>query len=311
MKKVIDPIPRKKILKELNENTFVRNTNFSNHEIYIINHTNSPDTLLEIGRLRELTFRNAGGGTGKEVDIDDYDTRSEVFYNQLIVWDPDQNEIIGGYRFIKGSKAVESSQHRDLATNGLFEFSNDFFQRILPKTIELGRSFVQPAYQPSSGNKKAIFSLDNLWDGLGAIVVDNPEIKYFFGKVTMYLDYDKNGRDLILGFLHHFFHDSQNFVSAKKPLLLQHDISDFIKEIKPLQFPEAYKLLNQNLKQLNTSIPPLIGAYMNLSSSMKSFGTALNTKFGDVEETGILISIDDIYPKKKDRHINSYRNANK
>ena len=311
MKKVIEPISRKKILKELNENTFVRNTNFSNHEIYIINHTNSPDTLLEIGRLRELTFRNAGGGTGKEVDLDDYDTRSEVFYNQLIVWDPDQNEIIGGYRFIKGSKAVESSQYRDLATNGLFEFSNDFFQRILPKTIELGRSFVQPAYQPSSGNRKAIFSLDNLWDGLGAIVVDNPEIKYFFGKVTMYLDYDKNGRDLILGFLHHFFHDSQNFVSAKKPLQLHHDISDFIKEIKPLQFPEAYKLLNQNLKQLNTSIPPLIGAYMNLSSSMKSFGTALNTKFGDVEETGILISIDDIYPKKKDRHINSYRNSNK
>lgn len=311
MKKVIEPIPRKKILTELNESTFVRNTNFSNHEIYIINHTNSPDTLLEIGRLRELTFRNAGGGTGKEVDIDDYDTRSEAFYDQLVVWDPDQNEIIGGYRFIKGIKAVKSSQHSDLATNGLFKFSNDFFQRILPKTIELGRSFVQPAYQPSSGNRKAIFSLDNLWDGLGSIVVDNPEIKYFFGKVTMYLDYDKYGRDLILGFLDHFFQDSQNFVTAKKPLQLHHNISDFLKEIEPLQFAEAYKLLNQNLKQLNTSIPPLIGAYMNLSSSMKSFGTALNTKFGDVEETGILISIDDIYPKKKDRHINSYINPNK
>ena len=127
----------------------------------------------------------------------------------------------------------------------------------------------------------------------------------------MYLDYNKNGRDLILGFIHHFFQDSQNFVRPINPLQLHHDISDFLKEIKPIPFKEAYKLLNLKLKQLDTSIPPLIGAYMNLSSSMKSFGTVLNTKFGDVEETGILISIDDIYPQKKDRHINSYKNQSK
>ena len=256
MKKVIKPIEKKSILQELNSETFVRKTNFANHEIYVLNHLNSPNTLLEIGRLRELTFRMAGGGTGKELDLDDFDTRSEAYYNQLIVWDPDALEIIGGYRFIKGKKVIASKKHKDLATNSLFHFSKQFETTYLPQTIELGRSFVQPGYQPSSGNRKGIFSLDNLWDGLGALVVDNEEIKYFFGKVTMYLDYPKQARDFILTFIGHYF--------------------------------------------------PLISAYMSLSSTMKSFGTALNKKFGEVEETGILISIDDIFEQKKERHINSY-----
>ena len=307
MKKVIDPIPKKIILKELNDNTFVRNTNFSNHQIFIVNYLNSPQTLLEIGRLREITFRNAGGGTGKEFDLDDFDTRSEAFYKQLIVWDPDQKEIIGGYRFIIGKEVIKAEKHKNLATNELFNFSKDFNDRLLHKTIELGRSFVQPNYQPSSGNRKAIFSLDNLWDGLGALVVDNPEIKHFFGKVTMYLNFNKKGRDLILSFMNEIFGDSQKLVIPKKALKLHHDTSYFIKEIKNLPYKEAFKLLNQNLKALNTSVPPLISAYMNLSSSMKTFGTVLNSNFGDVEETGILISIDDIYTSKKDRHINSYQ----
>ena len=307
MNKVIDAIEKKKIIKELNEETFIRATNYSNHQIFIVDHLNSPQTLLEIGRLREITFRNAGGGTGKEVDLDEYDTRSEAFYKQLIVWDPEQKEIIGGYRFIKGAEMIASEKFNNLATNGLFDFSSDFYNRLLPKTIELGRSFVQPNYQPASGNRKAIFSLDNLWDGLGALVVDHPEIKYFFGKVTMYLDYHKKGRDLILSFINHFFKDSQQLIIPKKPLSLHHDTNYFIDEIKKLEYKDAYKLLNKQLKSYETSIPPLIAAYMNLSSSMKSFGTVLNSNFGDVEETGILISIDDIYTQKKDRHINTYK----
>ena len=307
MNKVIDAIEKSKIIKELNDETFIRETNYSNHQIFIIDHSNSPQTLLEIGRLREITFRNAGGGTGKELDLDEYDTRSEAFYKQLIVWDPDQKEIIGGYRFIKGSEIINSEKFNNLATNGLFDFSHDFYNRLLPKTIELGRSFVQPNYQPASGNRKAIFSLDNLWDGLGALVVDHPEVKYFFGKVTMYLDYNKKGRDLILTFINHFFKDSQQLITPKKPLSLHHDTKYFVDEIKNLEYKEAYKLLNKLLKSYETAIPPLIAAYMNLSSSMKSFGTVLNNNFGDVEETGILISIDDIYTQKKDRHINTYK----
>ena len=306
MKKVISPIEKKLILQELNSYTFVRKTNFANHEIYIINHLNSPNTLLEIGRLRELTFRMAGGGTGKDLDLDDFDTRSEAYYNQLRVWDPDALEIIGGYRYVKGKKVIISKKYKDLATNNLFHFSKQFETKYLPQTIELGRSFVQPIYQPSSGNRKAIFSLDNLWDGLGALVVDNEEIKYFFGKVTMYSDYPKLARDLILSFINHYFPDKDELVTAKSPLNLQNDTSLFWNEISTLNYEEGFKLLTQRIRKLDTSVPPLISAYMNLSSTMKSFGTALNKKFGEVEETGILISIDDIFKQKKERHINSY-----
>lgn len=306
MKKIIEPISKKKILNELNPTTFVRNTNFANHEIYIVNHSNAPNTLQEIGRLREITFRAAGGGTGKELDLDDFDTRDEAYYSQLIVWDPNASTIIGGYRFIKGTDIINSNKYHDLATNNLFEFEESFNNTFLPYTIELGRSFVQPGYQPASGNRKGIFSLDNLWDGLGALVVDNPDVKYFFGKVTMYLDYPKTGRDLILSFIDHFFSDKDNLIVPKSPLKLHGDTTDFIDEISPLKYEEAYKILTRKLKEINCSLPPLIAAYMNLSSTMKSFGTALNKKFGEVEETGILISISDIFEKKKERHINSY-----
>ena len=306
MKKVISPIDKKLVLQELNPDTFVRKTNFANHEIYVVNHLNSPNTLLEIGRLRELTFRLAGGGTGKDLDLDDFDTRSEAYYNQLIVWDPDAFEIIGGYRYVKGKQVIKSKKYKDLATNNLFHFSKLFETEYLPQTIELGRSFVQPGYQPSSGNRKGIFSLDNLWDGLGALVVDNEEIKYFFGKVTMYLDYPKLARDFILSFINHYFPDKDKLVTAKSPLNLHNDISLFLNEISTLNYEEGFKILTQRVRKLDTSIPPLISAYMNLSSTMKSFGTALNKKFGEVEETGILISIDDIFEQKKERHINSY-----
>ena len=306
MKKIIDPISINILEKELNKSTFIRKTNYSNHKIYIIDFHNQPNATLEIGRLRELTFRNAGGGTGKSYDLDEYDLREEAYYKQLLVWDPEEKQIIGGYRFLLGIDVVNSKKFNKTATNKLFDFNKKFSNEIFPYTIELGRSFVQPAYQPSSGNRKSIFSLDNLWDGLGALVVKYPNVKYFFGKVTMYLDFNKKGRDFILGFINQFFPNKENWIKAKKPLKPHYEIKDFLKEIEELDYKDAYKILNNKLKELDCSLPPLIGAYMNLSSTMRSFGTAMNNNFGEVEETGILITIKDIYPEKKDRHIDSY-----
>ena len=306
MKKIIDPISTNDLEKELNKSTFIRKTNYSNHDIYIVDFHNQPKTTLEIGRLRELTFRNAGGGTGKSYDLDEYDQREEAYYKQLLVWDPEEKQIIGGYRFLLGVDVVNSKKFNKTATNKLFDFNKEFSNEIFPKTIELGRSFVQPAYQPSSGNRKSIFSLDNLWDGLGALVVKHPDVEYFFGKVTMYLDFNKKGRDFILGFINYFFPNKENWIKVKTPLKPHYEIKDFLKEIEGVDYKNAYKILNKNLKDLGCSLPPLIGAYMNLSSTMRSFGTAMNNNFGEVEETGILISIKDIYPEKKDRHIDSY-----
>ena len=306
MRKIIDPVPLSLIEKELNKQRFVRKTNNANNEIYIINYHNSPNTTKEIGRLREITFRNAGGGTGKECDLDKYDTREKAYYEQLLVWAPESKEIIGGYRFICCHTALKNNM--DLATNGLFTFSNNFKSSYLNKTIELGRSFVQPNFQPSQGSRKGIFSLDNLWDGLGAIVVDQPNIKYFFGKVTMYLDFNKQARDYILAFMYYFFPDSEELATTITPFNYHTDVKSFIAEIRDLDYKEAFKILQNKVRSLDQNIPPLVAAYMNLSSTMKTFGTSINNSFGEVEETGILITINDIFESKKERHINSYLN---
>lgn len=304
MKAVIPPVDRSLIKQELNDTTFVRHTNNGSNLIYIVTAHNSPNTLREIGRLREITFREAGGGTGLDCDLDEFDLCA-VPYQQLIVWSPTDEEMVGGYRFIACKDAVVQNKIQ-LATTELFSFSEKFISDYLPYTIELGRSFVQPRYQPSAQNRKGLFSLDNLWDGLGAIVVDNPDIKFFFGKVTMYRHYHAMARDLILSFMEYYFPDREKLVSPLHPLPVVNDVSSFLKELKGLSYKEGHHLLNRHVRDLGENIPPLFNSYMNLSATMKTFGTALNPHFGEVEETGIMVTIADIYPSKKERHINSY-----
>lgn len=306
MQATIPPVDKKVLAQELNSSRFIRNTNNGDNEIYIITHHDSPNVMQEIARLRELTFRHAGGGTGHEIDIDLYDTTTTP-YKQLIVWNPEEKVIVGGYRFIQCADApVDNKGIVQLATTELFNFSEKFLNNYLPYTIELGRSFVQPQFQPAINNRKGIFSLDNLWDGLGALIVDNPEIKYFFGKVTMYSHFNEKARDMILHFMLHYFKDGEQLVTPIKTLQIKNDMTAFEAELKGKSYKEGHLLLNQHVRNLGEHIPPLFNAYMNLSLTMKSFGTALNEHFGEVEETGILVTIADIYPTKKERHVNSY-----
>ncbi|GAB4141224.1 MAG: GNAT family N-acetyltransferase [Bacteroidia bacterium] len=307
MKPVIPPVDRKLLLQELNERTFVRHSNNGNNKIYIVNIHNAPNTLLEIGRLREETFRAAGGGTGKDCDLDELDT-CEKCYDQLIVWSDEDQEIVGGYRFIRCEKAVDANGEYHLATCELFQFSDRFKKEFLPYTIELGRSFVQTKYQPSVNNRKGLFSLDNLWDGLGALVVDNPDIRYFFGKVTMYRHFNVTARDYILHFMNHYFPDKDHLVTPHVPVIGTTDITAFEKELDGLNYKDGHKILNHKVRELNENIPPLVNAYMNLSGTMRNFGTSVNNEFGDVDETGIMVTIADIYDSKKDRHVQSYVN---
>ena len=305
MQAIIEKIDRALLEKELSPDKFIRHTNNGDNHIYIITHHNSPNVMMEIARLREVTFRHAGGGTGKSFDIDEFDT-SEHPYQQLVVWNPEDKEIVGAYRYILCRDAEYINGKVQLATTELFEFSEKFYQEYLPYTIELGRSFVQPLYQPSEQFRKGLFSLDNLWDGLGAIVVDNPDMKYYYGKVTMYTDFNVHARDLILSFLQHYFPDHENLVKPIHAVELKTDVSDFLKQLKELNYKDGHVLLNKHVRALGENIPPLVNAYMNLSPAMKAFGTAINPTFGGVEETGIIIKFDDIYPSKKDRHLNSY-----
>ena len=306
MDKVIDPIPLDVIESELTNERFVRYSNFGNNEIYIVNAHNSPNLMKEIGRLREISFRTAGGGTGKSIDIDLYDT-CENPYNQLIVWNPEDKEIVGGYRYkICNSNVTDENGNINIATGSLFEFSDEFISDYLPYLIELGRSFVQPKYQSVVSVRKNIFSLDNLWDGLGALVVDNPSVKYFFGKVTMYNTFNVEARDIILYFLKTFCPDNKRLVFPKEPIQLITKEEKLKELFKGANYEENYKILSQSVRVLGENIPPLVNSYMNLSPTMMTFGTSLNHKFGEVEETGIMVTINDIYQSKKDRHINSY-----
>ena len=302
---VIRPVSRELIKSELSDNNFVRDTNKGENEIYIINHHTSPNTMREIGRLREVTFASAGGGTGEEVDIDELDT-CELNYDQLIVWSPEDEEILGGYRFFDCTKIKENLSEIDISTKHYFNFSNKFVSDYLPTTIELGRSWVQPDYQPSATNRKGLFTLDNLWDGLGALIILNPTVNYFFGKLTMYTDYNKEARDILLSFMHHYFPDKEDLVDPILPLNITNDTSQFISDLKGLSYKEGHRFLGATLKEKEERIPPLINSYMNISDTMKTFGTAGNPEFGGVEETGILVTIKDIHPSKSERHIDSF-----
>lgn len=306
MKEIIAPVPKEALIAELTPDKLLRRTNKAENEIYIVTHRDSPNVMREIGRVREITFRDAGGGTGEELDIDFYDTCDDP-YKQLIVWDPQAFEIIGGYRYILcNDLPVDHHGTVQLATTHLFRFSEKFIKEYLPYTLELGRSFVQPHYQSSKAGAKALFALDNLWDGLGALIVDHPEMKYFFGKVTMYTHFHTKARNLIMYFFQKYFKDHENLVIPIEPLDLGIDYSEMEKIFDGGSYKEDYKILSMKVRELGENIPPLINSYMNLSPSMKTFGTVINHEFGGVEETGIIVTISDIYEAKTDRHIETY-----
>ncbi|MDR1161313.1 MAG: GNAT family N-acetyltransferase [Tannerellaceae bacterium] len=307
MQKVIKPIDRALLRAELTPEKLLRRTNKSNNEIYITTAHDSPHIMQEIGRLREVAFRHYGGGTGQSVDIDEFDTM-EGAYRQLIVWNPEEEIILGGYRFLCGADVrFDDAGKPLLATAHLFHFSEKFIKDYLPYTVELGRSFVTLEYQATrESSSKGIFVLDNLWDGLGALSVLEPTLQYYFGKVTMYNTYNSHARDMILHFLTVHFPDPDKLITPICPLETHPDLNQMDLLFSSDNYKENYKALNMEVRKLQINVPPLVSAYMSLSPKMRAFGTAVNHEFGDVEETGILIAIDEILEDKRKRHIETY-----
>lgn len=305
MKTIIDPIPVDKILEELTADKFKRKTNNGKNEIYILNAFNAPSVMREIGRLRELSFRDSGGGTGLDCDLDRFDTDQENLFEQLIVWNPYDKAIVGGYRFLLCDHLkVNADGQVDTPTAELFRYSPQFVERYLPFTIELGRSFVQPDYQPSKSLSKGIYSLDNLWDGLAYLCRMYPQARYYFGKVTMYPQLERESRDLILYFMRTCFPDPDALLrpwpQLELPILMDEERLRSI--FTGANYTENYRILVRQVRERGAAVPPLVNAYMGLSSTMRSFGTALNAPFGNVEETGIMITISDIFHEKFERH---------
>ena len=310
---IIPPVPRELLRAELKHKNFLRKTNCGNKEIYITTAHLSPSIMREIGRLRELSFALDGGGTGKDCDIDEFDTLPEPYcFKQLFVWSPEDEEIVGGYRFIHGSNMMRREDGTIATpTSELFQYSDDFVKNYLPYTVELGRAFVQPDFQSGNNFRKGLYSLDNLWDGLGAIALEIPETRYFFGKITMYPQMNRRAKDLILFFLKKHFPDRDGLVWPYEVLPIESDLNELNALFDGRNYKEDYQILVRNVRALDSVVPAMINAYMNLSPTMRSFGTAINTEFGNTDETGILLTLRDIVPEKKVRYLESYDTKNR
>ena len=306
MEPLSPPVSRELLKVELTPERRLRSTNKAGNEIYIVTWQQAPNVVREIGRLREIAFRAAGGGTGLALDLDEFDTCEHPYY-QLIVWCPEDEQILGGYRFLPGREMqFRPDGQPHLATGHMFHFSQKFIDEYLRDTVELGRSFVTLEYQSTRKLAKSLFALDNLWDGLGALTVVIPGLKYFFGKMTMYPSFNRQARDMILYFLGKHFGDPDRLVVANEPLQLDTPDEELAALFVEDDFRADYRILNTEVRKLGFNIPPLVNAYMGLSPTMRSFGTAINHEFGEVEETGILIAVDEILEEKRMRHIDTF-----
>ena len=305
--KIIDPISRELLLAELTPDRKLCDTNKADNEIYVVDCNDAPNVLQEIGRLREIAFRDSGGGTGQAVDLDEFDLDPAHPYKQLIIWDPDAKAILGGYRYILGTDVqLQEDGQPHITSSHMFHYSDQFIREYLPHVMELGRSFVAPEYQSSKAGAKAIFSLDNLWDGIAAVILQHPGIMYFLGKMTIYPSYDKTCRELIQHFLWKHFPDPEELARPKHPVPIETDgrLLDLI--LHDNDYKADYRNLKDAVRKLGVNIPPLVNSYMNASPTMKMLGTGINDEFFDCYDTGIMISFEEMYADKRDRHKEPY-----
>lgn len=287
---VINPVPREIILEELCKTNFIRTSNRGSFNIHTFNSKDSPLLMEEVGRLREITFRNIGGGTGEKFDIDEFDDKFE----QIILWDSINEEIVGGYRIQLMKTLFESSEDKEnfspLAT--YFNLSPRFMKKYLPYSVELGRAFIQPMYQ------RSVFALESLFNGLGLWISKqndgfvswkNPAT-FLVGKITLYPKF---------GNLDPIYHFIDKYFLAKKPDLIKPKgkygvVRPYEKLSPDVIFEDDFKKdFNMIVKRFNA--PILIGQYGKLSPSMQCFGTIENSDFGDTEETAMMIKIPNIF----------------
>ena len=300
MKPIIPPVETSLLIQEL-EGHLLRPSNKAGNLIYDITAHECPNVMREIARLREISYRDGGGATGNEMDIDDMDTMAKP-YHQLIVWDPDGEQIVGGYRYLFGSEAEIRDGQPYITSAHLFHYSEEFIRDYLPYTIEFGRAFVQPAYQVRAAGVKALFSLDNIWDGIGALVYNNPQLRWMIGKVTIYPDYNPVARELIYAYLNRYHRGQEGLIAPYKPL----ETADVHTPFTGEDALENYHLLLHALREQGTVIPPMFSAYLNLTNDLLFFGNAINDELANVYESGIMVDIEKILPEKKERYINPY-----
>lgn len=301
MKPIIPPVETSLLISEL-EGHLLRPSNKADNLIYDITAHECPNVMREIARLREISYRDGGGATGQEMDIDEMDLMAKP-YHQLIVWDPEHQQIIGGYRYLLGKDAEVRDGQPFITSAHLFHYSDRFIREFLPQTIEFGRAFVQPMYQKREMGVKALFALDNIWDGIGAIMHIHPELRYMIGKVTIYPDYNATARELIYHYLDIYHRGEEGLFEPYNPLPLKKEVDLPFKGDDP---QENYHILQHAVREQGTVIPPMFSAYLNITNELQFFGNAVNDELANVYETGIMVDLTTVYQEKKERYITPY-----
>lgn len=309
---IIEPVAVDLLKAELTQEHFLRDTNHSGNKLYIVDNQCAPNVLREIGRLREIAFRAGGGGTGKEADLDAFDMDAAFGYKQLVLWDPEEECVVGGYRFVPCDEVLYDRFGQPLMPSShLFHFTKHFLSGDFLRTIELSRSFIRPEYQSTELGSKSLYALDNLMDGLGTLItLYKGRMEFFFGKMTIYPSFPEKALQMLMYFLRKHFgswttdinNRTGRLVVPKNPIKIP-----FSKEwgiiFTEENFRDDYVILKREIRKLGANIPPLVNTYMNLSPTMKSFGAGINDEFGDVIEAGILIKFDEIHHHKLLRHL--------
>lgn len=287
------PEDRKQLKQAIEQCEFLGHTSDDKH-IYLFQQHGSSPIMRELGRLREVAFRAVGEGSGQRRDIDRFD----AYYQHLILWDNDQLDIVGSYRFAASADVIAQQSQQALYCDALFNFT-PAMQPYLSAGLELGRSFIQPKYW---GKR----SLDYLWYGIGAYLKRHPEIRYLYGAVSLSNSYPKAARDLMVYFYQLYFHKPEILATSNRPYLLpdseRHELQQqFIGN----DYQADFTHLKHLLANMGLSIPTLYKQYSELcepgGAHFLAFG--VDPDFGDCIDGLVLIDIEKIKPHKKQRYI--------
>ncbi len=292
---VAHPEERKSLRDELSSSELLGRT-ADDKIIYLYDYAKKSTILKEVGRLREMTFRKVGEGTGRQRDTDDYDK----YYRHIVLWDDKELEVVGSYRVGQGREICDVFGVSGFYTNSLFNFSSDF-NELLPHSIELGRSFVQSKYWGSR-------ALDYLWYGIGAYLKKHSFVKYMFGPVSLSNSYPDEAKKLLIYFYSKYFPAPKKFATSKNPFVLsRHEEEEFEGYFGFENYEEDFRKLKNLLKNYGCIVPVLFKQYSELCEKggvyFSDFG--VDPDFGDCVDGFIIVEIDKILPAKRERYMGS------
>lgn len=296
-KNIVHPTDKKQILNDIAAAEILGETD-DKIKILLVRHEAAPALMREIGRLRELTFRKVGEGTGRKIDLDEFD----AWYLHIVLWDEAALEVVGAYRLAAGDEIYPKRGIDGFYTSTLFRFSEEF-EKYLPEALELGRSFVQPAYWNSQ-------ALDYLWHGIGAFLAARPQYNYLFGPVSVSASYSAEARELLVYFYRKWFGAAHSPVRAKHRFTFHKDAEDRLQQqLKSDEYKQAFKELKQNLKHYGYAVPTLYKQYTELceEGGVNFFDFGIDKDFSDALDGFIFLKIAGIKESKLERYVYSKR----